>query len=191
MLCWGFQQLLDRQHGKSLYVRLSTRRIEQVSLESTPERRRQVLSGGYWVRDYRGERDYANKTRVHIFATGVMLPEALHASDAVREDEVYANVINVTSPDLLFADWLRTSGNGAPSYLDELIPSAEHGVPAISVIDGHPLTLGWLGGALGCPMIPLGVVSFGESGSIQALYHKHHIDVEAIVEGIARLLVKR
>jgi pyruvate dehydrogenase E1 component len=150
-----------------------------------------VLGGGYWLRDYRSEPDYANKTRVHIFATGVMLPEALRASDAVREDEVYANVINVTSPDLLFADWLRTRGNGALSYLDELIPSEERGVPAVSVIDGHPLTLGWLGGALGCPMIPLGVVSFGESGSIQALYHKHHIDVEAIVEGIARLLVRR
>jgi pyruvate dehydrogenase E1 component len=189
ILCWGFQQLLDRQQGKSLYVRLSTRRIEQVPLESTPERRRQVLAGGYWVRDYRGEPDYANKTRVHIFATGVMLPEALRASDAVREDEVYANVINITSPDLLFADWVRTSGKGAPSYLDELIPSEERGVPAISVIDGHPLTLGWLGGALGSPMIPLGVVSFGESGSIQVLYHKHHIDVDAIVEGIARLLV--
>jgi pyruvate dehydrogenase E1 component len=191
ILCWGFQQLLDRQHGKSLYVRLSTRRIEQVHLEPTPERRRQVLGGGYWLRDYRSEPDYANKTRVHIFATGVMLPEALRASDAVREDEVYANVINVTSPDLLFADWLRTRGNGALSYLDELIPSEERSVPAISVIDGHPLTLSWLGGALGCPMIPLGVVSFGESGSIQALYHKHHIDVEAIVEGIARLLVRR
>jgi pyruvate dehydrogenase E1 component len=191
ILCWGFQQLLDRQHGKSLYVRLSTRRIEQVHLEPTPERRRQVLAGGYWLRDYRSEPDYANKTRVHIFATGVMLPEALRASDAVREDEVYANVINVTSPDLLFADWLRTRGNGALSYLDELIPSEERGIPAISVIDGHPLTLGWLGGALGCAMIPLGVVSFGESGSIQALYHKHHIDVEAIVEGIARLLVRR
>jgi pyruvate dehydrogenase E1 component len=191
ILCWGFQQLLDRQHGKSLYVRLSTRRIEQVHLEPTPERHRQVLGGGYWLRDYRSEPDYANKTRVHIFATGVMLPEALRASDAVREDEVYANVINVTSPDLLFADWLRTRGNGALSYLDELIPSEERGVPAVSVIDGHPLTLGWLGGALGCPMIPLGVVSFGESGSIQALYHKHHIDVEAIVEGIARLLVRR
>jgi pyruvate dehydrogenase E1 component len=191
ILCWGFQQLLDRQQGKSLYVRLSTRRIEQISLEATPERRRQVLSGGYWLRDYRDEPDYADKTRVHIFATGVMLPEALRASDAVREDEVYANVINVTSPDLLFADWLRTSGNGAPSYLDELIPSEERGVPAVSVIDGHPLTIGWLGGALGCPMIPLGVVSFGESGSIQALYHKHHIDVDAIVESIARLLVTR
>jgi len=120
-----------------------------------------------------------------------MLPEALRASDAVREDEVYANVINVTSPDLLFADWLRTRGNGTLSYLDELMPFEERGAPAISVIDGHPLTLGWLGGALGCAMLPLGVVSFGESGSIQALYHKHHIDVEAIVEGIARLLVKR
>src|SRR5215475_8628190 len=158
ILCWGFQQLLDRQHGKSLYVRLSTRRIEQVALESTPERRRQVLAGGYWLRDYRGEPDYAIKTRVHIFATGVMLPEALRASDAVREDEVYANVINVTSPDLLFADWLRTRGNGTLSYLDELMPFEERGAPAISVIDGHPLTLGWLGGALGCAMLPLGVV---------------------------------
>jgi pyruvate dehydrogenase E1 component len=191
ILCWGFQQLLDRQHGKSLYVRLSTRRIEQVPLEATPERRRQVLSGGYWVRDYRGEPDYDQQTRVHIFATGVMLPEALRASDAVREDKVYANVINVTSPDLLFADWVQAGGNGAPSYLNELIPPEERGVPAISVIDGHPLTLGWLGGALGCPMLPLGIVSFGESGSIQALYHKHHIDVDAIVEGMARLLVRR
>jgi len=190
ILCWGFQQLLDRQQGKSLYVRLSTRRIEQVYQESTPERRRQVLAGGYWVRDYRGEWDYGRKTRVHIFATGVMVPEALHASDAVREDEVYANVINVTSPDLLFADWVRAGSNGVPSYLNELIPPEERGVPTISVIDGHPLTLGWLGGALGCSMIPLGVASFGESGSIQALYHKHHIDVDAIVEGIARLLVR-
>lgn len=191
ILCWGFQQLLDRQQGRSLYVRLTTRRIEQVRLEPSPELRRQVLSGGYWVRDYRGEPDYQAKTRVHIFATGVMLPEALRASDVVREDEVYANVINVISPDLLFADWFRGSGNGVPSYLDELIPPEERGVPAISVIDGYPLTLGWLGGALGCSMIPLGVVNFGESGSIQALYHKHHIDVDSIVEAIARLLVER
>jgi pyruvate dehydrogenase E1 component len=191
ILCWGFQQLLDRQQGKSLYVRLSTRRIEQVRLDPSLELRRQVLAGGYWVRDYRGEPDYRDKTRVHIFATGVMLPEALLASDLVREDEVYANVINITSPDLLFADWFRSGGNGAPSYLEELIPPEERGVPALSVIDGHPLTLGWLGGALGCALIPLGVVNFGESGSIQALYHKHHIDVDAIVEAIARLLVER
>ena len=47
--------------------------------------------------------------------------------------------------------------------------------------------------ALGLTLIfgTLGVVNFGESGSIQALYHKHHIDVDSIVEAIARLLVRR
>jgi pyruvate dehydrogenase E1 component len=189
VLCWGLQQLLDRQQGKSIYLRLSTKRVEQVRLETSEECCRQVLSGGYWLRDYRGESDYRETTRLHIFATGVMVPEALRASDAVREDQVYANVINVTSPDLLFADWFRAGANGEPSYLDELIPPEERGVPAISVIDGHPLTLGWLGAALGCPLIPLGVVTFGESGSIQALYRKHHIDVDAILEAMARLLV--
>jgi pyruvate dehydrogenase E1 component len=64
-------------------------------------------------------------------------------------------------------------------------------VPAISVIDGHPLTLGWLGGALGCPLTPLGVVNFGESGGIQALYRQHRIDVEAMLDAIARLLMRR
>lgn len=191
ILCWGFQQLLDRQRGKSVYVRLTTRRVEQLGLEPTEERRRQVLKGGYWLRDYRGEPDYRQKTRLHLFATGVMVPEALQASEAVRDDEVYANVINVTSPDLLFADWFQARRDGTPSYLDELVPEEERGVPAVSVIDGHPLALGWLGGALGCPLTPLGVVEFGESGGIQALYRKHHIDVDAIVAAMARLLVKR
>jgi pyruvate dehydrogenase E1 component len=191
ILCWGFQQLLDRQHGKSVYVRLTTRRVEQVRLEPTAERRRQVLQGGYWLRDYRGEPDYRHKTRLHLFATGVMVPEALRASDAVRDDEVYVNVINVTSPDVLFTDWFQANGQGTPSYLDELIPPEERGVPAISVIDGHPLTLGWLGGALGCPLTPLGVVNFGESGGIQALYRQHRIDVEAMLDAIARLLMRR
>jgi pyruvate dehydrogenase E1 component len=190
ILCWGFQQLLDRQHGKSVYVRLTTRRVEQVGLEATVERRRQVLKGGYWVRDYRGEPDYRQKTRLHIFATGVMVPEALHASDVVREDDVYANVINVTSPDVLFADWFHANARRTASYLDELIPQEERGTASISVIDGHPLTLGWLGGALGCLLTPLGVVDFGESGGIQALYRKHHIDVDAMVDAMARLLMK-
>ena len=120
-----------------------------------------------------------------------MVPEALHASDLVREDDVYANVINVTSPDLLFADWFRASRDGTPAYLDELIPPEDRGVPAVSVIDGHPLTLGWLGGALGCALVPLGVINFGESGAIQPLYHKHHVDAESIVDAVARLLVTR
>ncbi len=32
---------------------------------------------------------------------------------------------------------------------------------------------------------------FGESGGIQALYRKHHIDIEAMLDAIAQLLVRR
>ena len=109
MLCWGFQQLLDRQHGKSLYVRLSTRRIEQVQLES--DARAPPPGARWWVLGAGLSRRAglcATRRACTSSPPGVMLPEALHASDAVREDDVYANVINVTSPDLLFTDWLRS-----------------------------------------------------------------------------------
>jgi hypothetical protein len=93
-----------------------------------------VLAGGYWVRDYRGEPDYADKTRVHIFATGVMLPEALHASDAVREMTSTPRHQRHQPRSALYG-WLEPTAT-APSYLDELIPPGG-GVPSISVIDGH------------------------------------------------------
>ena len=121
----GLQQLMDRQHGQSIYVRLSTRPITQAVRHSTSEWRRQVLAGGYWLRDYRAQPDYAQHPRVHIFASGVMLEEALEASDMASEDGIYANVINVTSADRLFYTYVAASQQGAPSYLDELLPAAE------------------------------------------------------------------
>jgi len=32
------------------------------------------------------------------------------------------------------------------------------------------------------------VVNFGETGAVQELYHKHHIDTEAVLEAIVELL---
>jgi pyruvate dehydrogenase E1 component len=49
------------------------------------------------------------------------------------------------------------------------------------VIDGHPLTLGWLGSVYGHRVGSLGVEHFGQSGTIPDLYHLHGIDVAAIV----------
>jgi pyruvate dehydrogenase E1 component len=40
IMCWGLQQLTDRQHGQSVYLRLSTRPITQAVRRSTPLRRR-------------------------------------------------------------------------------------------------------------------------------------------------------
>lgn len=189
IMCWGLQQLLDRQHGQSVYVRLSTRPITQAVRQSTPEWRRQVLAGGYWLRDYRVQADYAQRPRVHIFASGVMLEEALQASAIAYEDGIYANVINVTSADRLFRAYFAAAQQSAgSSYLDELLPLADRGVPAITLLDGHPLTLTWLGALLHAPLKPLGVVHFGETGALQALYHKHHIDTDAVLTAMTQLL---
>jgi pyruvate dehydrogenase E1 component len=147
-----------------------------------------VLAGGYWLCDYRQEPDYARCPRVHIFASGVMLEEAQQASAIAAEDGIYANVINVTSADRLFRDYFTASQQGAPSYLDRLLPPADRQVPAITLLDGHPLTLVWLGALLDAPVKPLGVVNFGETGAVQELYHKHHIDTEAVLEAIVELL---
>jgi len=188
IICWGLQQLTDRQHGQSVYLRLSTRPITQAVRHSTPAWRRQVLAGGYWLRDYRPQVDYCQRPRVHVFASGVMLEEALQASDIASEDGIYANVINVTSPDRLFHAYLTASQQGTASYLDELLPAAERGVPAITLLDGHPLTLAWLGALFNAPLKPLGVVNFGETGSLQQLYHKHHIDTDAVLTAMVQVL---
>jgi pyruvate dehydrogenase E1 component len=188
ILCWSLQQLADRQHGQSVYLRLSTRPITQAVRHSTPEWRRQVLAGGYWLRDYRDQPDYTRRPRVHIFAAGVMLEEALQASDMASEDGIYANVINVTSADRLFHAYVTASQQDTTSYLDELLPATERRVPAITLLDGHPLTLAWLGALFSAPLKPLGVVHFGETGSLQQLYHTHHIDTDAVLTAMVQVL---
>jgi pyruvate dehydrogenase E1 component len=188
IMCWGLQQLTDRQHGQSLYLRLSTRSISQAIRHSTPAWRRQVLAGGYWLRDHRQQPDYAARPRLHIFASGVMLEEALQASTLAAEDGIYANVLNVTSADRLFRDYFQASQQGTTSFLDELLPLADRQVPAITLLDGHPLTLAWLGAVFRAPVKPLGVVHFGETGSLQELYHKHHIDTDAVLAAIVQVL---
>ena len=189
MMCWGLRQLADREHGQSLYLRLSTRPITQAVRHSTPEWRRQVLAGGYWLRDYRQEEDYEKRPRVHLFASGVMLEEALQASDLACEDGIYVNVVNVTSADRLFRDHFEAAGSGAgSSYLDALLPTADRHTPAITLLDGHPLTLAWLGTIFSAPVKPLGVVQFGQTGSVQELYHQHRIDTDAILTAIVQIL---
>jgi pyruvate dehydrogenase E1 component len=128
---------------------------------------------------------------VHIFASGVMLEEALQASDQAREDDIYANVINITSADRLFRDYFEASQGGRPSYLETLVPPDDRHTPAITLLDGHPLTLAWLGSIFQAPLKPLGVVDFGETGSVQELYHKHHIDTDAVLTAMVQVLFDR
>ena len=52
----------------------------------------------------------------------------------------------------------------------------------VTVLDGHPATLGWLSSVRGHRVDPLRVDRFGQSDSLPDLYRQHGSGVEAILE---------
>ncbi len=185
ILLEGLRSLLDRREGESLYLRLSTRPIDhRLAPSPSAEYRARVLRGGYRLLDRRREPGYEPEDNaVHIFAAGVMVPEAVAASQALRERGIFANVFVVTSPDRLYRG-LRE----ARPHLLELVAADEEGVPVVSVLDGHSHALSFIGSALGVTQIPLGVDDFGQSGTREDLYHHYAID-RAAIERAATLLL--
>ena len=170
--------------GESLYLRLSTRPVDQALAPSPSDAYRDaVLRGGYRLRDAREAAGYAAHRAVHLFAAGVMVAEALEAARALTAHGVFANVFVVTSPDRLHR------GLRAPRpWLETLVGADEEDVPVVSVLDGHPHALGFIGGALGVPQQALGVEDFGQSGARADLYRHYGIDAAAIVAAARTLL---
>ena len=112
-----------------------------------------------------------------------MVPEAVAASRLLGEQGVFANVFVVTSPDRLY----RGLGQSRP-YLEELVGSDEEDVPVVSVLDGHPHALAFIGSTLGVTQIPLGVADFGQSGARDDLYRHYGIDAASIARAARTLL---
>jgi pyruvate dehydrogenase E1 component len=184
----ALRRLVNREEGaESLYLRLSTRPIDQ-SLAPAPSAayREAVLRGGYRLIDARTQPDHDAETNaVHLFAAGVMVPEAVEASRMLRAQGVCASVFVVTSPDLLHRGLRATY-----QYVLDLVGADEEGVPVVSVLDGHSHGLAFLGGALGVPQIPLGVDHFGQSGARRDLYRHYGVDAAAIAQAANRLLAR-
>jgi pyruvate dehydrogenase E1 component len=172
------------REGDSLYLRLSTRPIDQrLAPPADAAQRARVLHGGYRLLDARSDPGYDVDRAVHVFAAGVMVPEALAAARALREVGAFASVFVVTSPDRLYR------GLRAPRpYLETLVSADEEGVPVVSVLDGHSHALAFIGGALGVPQQALGVDDFGQSGTRADLYRHYGIDAAAIVSAARTLL---
>jgi pyruvate dehydrogenase E1 component len=178
-------RLYDPREGRSAYLRLSTRPVDQgMAPPPGADHRAQVLRGAYRLVDARGQAGFdPGSNAVHLFAAGVVVPEALAAADALRAEGICANVFAVTSPDLLY----RGLREPRP-YLEELVTADEEDVPVVSVLDGHSHALAFLGGALGVPQLALGVDHFGQSGARADLYRHYGIDTPAIARA-ARLLL--
>jgi pyruvate dehydrogenase E1 component len=172
---------LREEKGGSVYLRLSTRPLEQIQRQLTPEQTADIIAGAYWLR-----RPEPN-TEVAIAYTGALAPEAIEAAGLLAEDRRGVGVLAITSADRLSAGWhaacrAREHGEaGALSHAERLMEEVPRDAGIVTLIDGHPESLSWLGGVRGHRVRALGVEHFGQSGSLSELYATYGLDVNAIL----------
>jgi len=130
-----------------------------------------ILKGAYWVR-----RPGPN-AEVVIAYTGALAPEAVAAVGLIAEDRRDVGLLAVTSADTLHRGW--TGAPGA-SHIGRLLGPIGRQCGLVTVLDGHPATLGWLGAVHGHRTRALGVTQFGQTGTIADLYRLAGIDANAI-----------
>jgi pyruvate dehydrogenase E1 component len=147
-----------------------------------------VLTGAYRLLDRRAEPGYQPGVNVvHIMACGAMVSEAVAASRRLLEEGVMANVINVTGPGPLyrrFQESVRAVMYNLPEpsrFMADVVPLEDRAAPVVTVADGHPHSLAWVGSALNTRTLPLGVTAFGQSGNREELYAEYEIDANSIM----------
>ena len=127
-----------------------------------------------------------------LVSSGVVTPEAIEAHAQIREDIPGAGLLVVTSAGRLHADWLaatraRVAGDAAArSHVERCWPPCRPALRLVTVLDGHPATLSWLGAVARHRVVALGVERFGQSGDIPDLYREYRLDTQAIVDAVAR-----
>lgn len=168
--------------------------------------RQEVLNGAYYLIDYRGYAGYEpGDNVVHIFSMGSPTTEAIKASEELLAKGVYANVIVVTSPDLLVGilghenqyQYLRNYlGIDAHLHLKktsdvstgDLVTIAGRRVPLVSVHDGEAGLLDNIGSIVGVRHESLAVRKHSKCGRPSEIYAYHHIDSDSIIEAVGKVL---
>ena len=146
---------LRDETGGSVYLRLSTNPIEQPGQRRDDAFRQGAIDGGYWLRKPGPNCD------LDAAYQGAVAPEAIKAAGIAGEAHRDIGVLAVTSADRLNAGWsaaqrMRLRGNtSACSYIETLLSDLPAHAKIITVIDGHPATLSWIGSVLGHQTIPL------------------------------------
>ncbi len=175
---------LRDETGGSVYLRLSTNPLEQPGKRVDQDFVQGAIDGGYWLRKP------GPNCEVVIAYQGVVAPEAIKAAGIIGGGRRDVGVLAVTSADRLNAGWTaaqraRSRGQtGARGHIETLMADLPPHCKIVTVIDGHPATLAWLGAVQGHQTIPLGVEHFGQTGTIGDLYHHYGIDAAAIVEKV-------
>jgi pyruvate dehydrogenase E1 component len=184
---WSFEHM-QREDGGAVYLRLSTRAIPQVVREDESWRE-DALKGGYWLRKP------TPGAQAAIAFSGVVAPEVLAAWELLADDLPGLGLLNVTSPDLLHRGWSARRAarwNGVrpePCHAETLLGALAPGAGLVTVLDGSPGALSWLGGVTGLRVSPLGTDRFGQTGDLPDLYRTYRLDAEAIIDAAAELFL--
>ncbi len=190
IMAWSFRHM-QAADGGSVYLRLSTRPMNQPKRSLGEQERANICNGAYWLRPPAPGAD------VVIAYAGAVAPEALAAHEQLAEDVPGAGLLAVTAPDRLHADWMAagrrraTGERDARAHVETLLAPLAPGAAMVTVLDGHPATLSWLGGVADCRVSALGVERFGQSSDIPDAYRLHGIDAEAILGAAASACLAR
>jgi pyruvate dehydrogenase E1 component len=183
---------------------------EEVAAKSESEiltvMKEEVLKGAYRLIDYSGYAGYEpGDNVVNIFAMGAMVSEGIIASEKLLARGIYANVIAVTSSDLLCGilahendyHYLRNELAITPDiYLNQtgdvgsadLITVSGRRIPIVSVHDGEAGLLDNLGSIVGVRHESCAVRKHSKCGRPPEIYHFHGIDSEALIEACGKVL---
>jgi pyruvate dehydrogenase E1 component len=179
IMAWGFRHMQAKEGG-SVYLRLSTRPIDQPGRSLDPLLKDAIVAGGYWLVPPQANAELA------IVYSGAVAPEAIAAHGALLDDVPGAGLLAVTSADRLHEDWRACQREGRPSHVGRLLGALAGRAGLVTVTDGHPAALSWLGSVRQHGVQALGVEAFGQSGDIDDLYRTYGIDTEAILDAAAR-----
>ena len=187
LMHWSFDHM-QHPDGGAVYLRLSTRVIAQ-PLRDDAGWVEDALQGGYWLRRPGPGAELA------IVFSGAVAPEAISAWEQLADDMPGIGLLNVTSPDLLHRGWsarraARWRGDRpAPCHADRLLAELPAHAALVTVLDGSPSALSWLGGVRGMRVSPLGTDRFGQTGDLPDLYRTYRLDADAIIDAAAELLL--
>jgi pyruvate dehydrogenase E1 component len=166
----------------------------------------EVLAGAYYLINYQGYAGYVpGENVINIFAMGSMCTEAIKASEVLLSKGIYANVIVVTSSDLLCGiqahennyEYLRSYlGVNANLYLntkgelnpEDLVMMSAQRIPIVSVHDGEAGLLDNIGSIVGVRQESCAVRKHSKCGRPEDIYHFHGIDSESVVEACGKVL---
>ena len=189
---WGFKYMqrdnknenessdwLREQTGGPVYLRCSTRPIEQPKRDITSKLSNNIIDGAYWMRT-----PGPNCELVIAYQSSVA-PEAIMATGILAEDRKDIGLLAITSADRLNAGWksacsARSEGNQKAHRKAPIkIPLS---AVFITIHDAHPAALAWLGSVHGHRTSPLGVEHFGQTGIINELYENFGISTQSIID---------